>query len=349
MTDLELSPAPQAVDAPPAAIRTFADLVNEAEMTVEGDGTDAAKAPDKVEAGAKAAGASAADDGDGEGDKAAADPASDPQKAEAGEGDKAAADPAKTDPEPAKEPTRKEIRLKEALAEKAAAVRYAQRAVAQRDAAITRLNELNAQAADPSDHLGAFRLEAQRVNAEEFARAAHDQAAQAQQAAFDASKVAWGELVAEGSTAYADFVEKVHAPGLQVTPVMAEALLELATESGTKFSSEVAYHLAQNPQEASRIAALDPLKQALAISRLGARIEAKQPAKPAAQPTAKAPAAAAPAKAADAPKPAPRVTQAPPPPGTVRGSSASNGFDWEGSDMDNFAAELNRKMARKRH
>jgi len=71
------------------------------------------------------------------------------------------------------------------------------------------------------------------------------------------------------------------------TPVMSDAVLE------NKAGPELAYHLAQNPSEARRIAALTPLAQAMELGALAHRL-ASPPA-----PTAKT--------ATDAPAPTPQV------------------------------------------
>ena len=79
---------------------------------------------------------------------------------------------------------------------------------------------------------------------------------------------------------YADFDQKVwegaHNGEWACTPVMLEAIK--STESG----GEVAYHLASNPDEARRIAALNPLSQVRELGKLEARLAApptKEPPK----------------------------------------------------------------------
>lgn len=86
---------------------------------------------------------------------------------------------------------------------------------------------------------------------------------------------------------YPDFNEKVTDPGLAITPDMLKAINE-SDEAG-----EVAYFLASNPDEAKRLASLNPLPVAIEIGKIEyklshpEKVEVKQPPK---QKTTNAPA-----------------------------------------------------------
>lgn len=98
-----------------------------------------------------------------------------------------------------------------------------------------------------------------------------------------------------------DYDSVVGNPALRITPIMADVIRE--SDAGP----EVAYHLGTNPQEAARIAALSPHRQAVELGKLEARLSA--PAQPAKS----------------------NRTPPPPPPQTVAG--LSNGLNKAPEDM----------------
>jgi hypothetical protein len=110
---------------------------------------------------------------------------------------------------------------------------------------------------------------------------------------------------AEFAAAKPDFQSVVYDSRWDCTPVMADAI---KTADG---GPAVAYHLASNPAEARRIAALNPLAQALEIGRIEARLSMP------AAPTVKT------------------VSEAPPPPNGVRGAG---GRFKVAPDTSDFAA-----------
>ncbi len=103
-------------------------------------------------------------------------------------------------------------------------------------------------------------------------------------------------------------IDSVYLPpsqgGPQVTPAMGQALLR--AENGAL----VAYHLKQKPQEALRIAALDPWSQAVEIGKLSTQVAN--------------------------PKPIKRISQAPAPVQTVSGSTAQAGVDLSNVDYETY-------------
>lgn len=72
---------------------------------------------------------------------------------------------------------------------------------------------------------------------------------------------------------YADFEQVAYNPRVRVTEAMAKTIQ--LSESGP----EVAYFLGQNPKEAERISKLLPIKQAMEIGRLEAKLLADPPAR----------------------------------------------------------------------
>jgi len=105
-----------------------------------------------------------------------------------------------------------------------------------------------------------------------------------------------------------DFFDKVAANDLPISPPMAIAIK--TSENGPA----VAYHLATNPDEARRLAALDPIAQVREVGRLEAKLE--QPASPN-TPNTKT------------------VSDAPPPPQPLRGQG---GRFQVAADTDDFEA-----------
>ena len=115
-------------------------------------------------------------------------------------------------------------------------------------------------------------------------QAAQTQARTAQQAFQDRQ--------AEFSKAKPDFDAKVYRSNWDCTPVMKDALI--TSDQGPA----VAYHLASNPDEARRIAAMDSIAQIRAIGRLEAQLTPASDNKPSAK------------TITDAPDPAPQVRSA---------------------------------------
>lgn len=103
----------------------------------------------------------------------------------------------------------------------------------------------------------------------------------------------WDERVAEFAKDKPDFAEKTGASDLPITPIMADAIR--TADSGPA----VAYHLAENLDEARRIAALPPFAQVREIGRLEGRLERLAEAKETQDPPNPRP--------SDAPKPPPQL------------------------------------------
>lgn len=84
----------------------------------------------------------------------------------------------------------------------------------------------------------------------------------------------WQERSNQAKERYADFDKVVgSAEALPLNPVMDELILR------HKMGPDIVYHLAKNPGEAARIAALDPYDTAAELTRFADRISAKQPPK----------------------------------------------------------------------
>lgn len=78
-------------------------------------------------------------------------------------------------------------------------------------------------------------------------------------------------LFERASAKYEDFGSVINNPNLPITPLMGEVILDSAA------GEDLAYHLATNPAEASRIAALSPARQAAEMGKLEARLTAPPP------------------------------------------------------------------------
>lgn len=82
----------------------------------------------------------------------------------------------------------------------------------------------------------------------------------------------WQDQVADAQTRYADFANVVLAnPNLPISGTMASVI------KSSDIGADVAYHLGTHPQEAARIAQMEPLDQARAIGAIEARMSLPKP------------------------------------------------------------------------
>jgi hypothetical protein len=149
---------------------------------------------------------------------------------------------------------------------------------------------------------------------QEFVAQEQQRAVKAELAAIETS---WNQRITDQRIAeqYPDFVEKV-VKGADRDDWALSAVGALLIKN-SEFGPDVAYHLASNPEESRRIAAMDPYEQMRAIARLEGRYEAL---------------ASAPKAPATPPKVAP---SAPNPPNRVRGAGGKFAVD---GDTEDFAA-----------
>lgn len=214
-------------------------------------------------------------------------------------GDDAAAAAEQPEPqdEPAPEPPKKpsaQDRIDELTRLRREAERRAEAAEAA--LAATRKQDAPAQPADgepnPDDFqfgetdAGYIRALARYEAKQEFQQQAQQHAAQEQARSLEQT---WEQRQTAFAQDKADYAE-VLAREWPCTPVMADAIK--TSEDGPA----VAYHLANNPDEARRIAALHPISQVRELGRIEARLSA--PAAPATSPTK---------TVSDAPAPAPQA------------------------------------------
>ena len=87
-----------------------------------------------------------------------------------------------------------------------------------------------------------------------------EESTEIQEPAFDTS-----ELYQYGTDKYEDFAEVVGAEDVRITPVMANAILEI---DDPDLQVDVAYLLGTDTKEASRISKLSPVRQIAAIAKL---------------------------------------------------------------------------------
>lgn len=95
-------------------------------------------------------------------------------------------------------------------------------------------------------------------------RARHEQAIKQRE-------TTWQQKQAEAAKKYEDFIDVVSADDLAITPIMAEAIKD------SDMGPEVAYYLGKNPDQAERIARLNPAAQVREIGKIEARLESKPP------------------------------------------------------------------------
>ncbi|MGE4442715.1 MAG: hypothetical protein AB7D27_14680 [Desulfomicrobium sp.] len=111
----------------------------------------------------------------------------------------------------------------------------------------------------------------QEVRAEMKAEAERQQSSQRQAAQAreqQESQQRAVSMVESGREAFEDFDDVVMAPGVRITPVMADAM-----SLDAKTGSSVAYYLGKSPEESARIASMkNPLAQAVEIGRLSEKI-----------------------------------------------------------------------------
>lgn len=121
---------------------------------------------------------------------------------------------------------------------------------------------------DPDEYtsdLAAYKLRtSQADDLRESAQAAQQSAQQALQAAYN-------ERLMDFAAETPDFHTVAMNPALQITPVMAEQIMD------SDLGPQVQYYLGKNPREAARIAALPPAHQIREIGRLEARVSAPAP------------------------------------------------------------------------
>jgi hypothetical protein len=108
---------------------------------------------------------------------------------------------------------------------------------------------------------------AQKQNLEQAAAKANDEFASAVQAG-------WSKRRAAAIAAQSDWEEVVERPDLSISMTMADCVLR------TPNGAAVAYHLGQNPEEATRIARLPPAAQLVEMGKLSAQVAASPPAAP---------------------------------------------------------------------
>ncbi len=120
-------------------------------------------------------------------------------------------------------------------------------------------------------------------------------------------KAKWTERVQTFSKDHPNFDEVVYAEDVDFSDAVAEALAD------SELGPQIAYHLAQNPDEARRISKLSAAAAGREVGKLEAKLSAAAP----------------PANDnASASQPAPRVTKAPAPPPKIEATESSTRLAW---------------------
>jgi hypothetical protein len=235
--------------------------------------------------------------------KASADPAAEKTEQEKEAAEKAAAEAAKA--------ARPKKSYQERIDEMTRARREAER---ERDALRQEVEELRAASGDGEIDNEIIEQLVERRLQERTARAKAEEAA-----------TTFESRMAAAAEKHEDFFEKVHeganAGEWSCTPEMLAAIQE------SEQAGEISYHLATNPDESRRIAALSVPSQIREIGKLEAKLEAAAKADANPNPTPAANAVAKPQGKT--------VTSAPPPPPQARGAG---GQFKVAPDTDDFAA-----------
>lgn len=109
-----------------------------------------------------------------------------------------------------------------------------------------------------------------------YSRSQEAQIKNDRQAVQELAQEAYSARAEVAAAKYPDYAAVVGNPSLPITPAMAEAIMD------SDCGPEVAYHLGKNPNEAARIANLNPVSQARELGRIEALVsqprQVKQPA-----------------------------------------------------------------------
>lgn len=151
----------------------------------------------------------------------------------------------------------------------------------QRDDAVPTLDKFD----NFEDYMAArVAYEAEKVVETRLSRVQQQEAARKAQEAQTKVISSWQEKQAAAADKYPDFEEVVSESDAPVTPSMSQAIVE------SDVGADIAYYLAQHPDEAKAIANLSPIRQIAAIGRLEEKVikppprkttEAPPPIKPA--------------------------------------------------------------------
>lgn len=128
------------------------------------------------------------------------------------------------------------------------------------------------QFSDPDDYDEALvAWSSRKAEAETRAKVQRDAQQEASQKRFRDLADAWTDRRAEFMADHPDFEEVAEADDLPITPTMSNAIW--ISEDGPA----VAYYLGQHPEEAKRIAAMEPLQAIKAIGRIEAKVSREAP------------------------------------------------------------------------
>ena len=158
-----------------------------------------------------------------------------------------------------------------------------------------RLEQLEAQARQPQqraagaptldqfdnfeDYMSArVAFEAEKVVETRLSRVQQAEAERKAQEAHHRVLTSWQDKQAAAADKYADFEEVVGGSDAPVTPEMRQAIVE--SDAG----ADIAYYLAQHPEEAKRIAQLSPIRQIAEIGKLELKASAPVVKRPTATP-----------------------------------------------------------------
>ncbi len=134
-----------------------------------------------------------------------------------------------------------------------------------------------------------------------------------------AAREAYVGRVSKAQEKYPDYKDVAESPNVTVTIPMAQAILH------SEHGPDIAYHLGKNPEEAKRIASLNPVQQLVEVGLIVAKLTAP-----------------APAPAVPAPKPA--VSAAPKPIKPLESKASPVAKSPEEESMEEYAARRHKEL-----
>lgn len=114
-------------------------------------------------------------------------------------------------------------------------------------------------------------FEAEKVVETRLSRVQQAEAERKAQEAQSRVLTSWQDKQAAAADKYADFEEVVGGSDAPVTPSMSQAIVE------SDHGADIAYYLAQHPDEARRIAQLSPIRQVAEVGKLEIKVSAPPP------------------------------------------------------------------------
>lgn len=183
----------------------------------------------------------------------------------------------------------------------------------------------------------AYRKHIREISAEEARKAARGVLDETKRNEQQQSRAkTWKERSAAFAAEHTDFTEKVYADDVQISESMFEAITE------SEHGPAIAYYLADNPEEAERIANMSAAAAGRAIGRIEAKLESQSAGrKDQSSETSEE-------NAEEGRQDNKRVTKAPPPPPKIEGSADVVAKDPDKMTTDEWLRWRNKQLSKKK-